>query len=309
MATAEVTGDKNVDVITVDSYSLQVTVHKNYGNADFPIPALYNTNNSSTGSLDAADIDGDGDLDIVSSASSIGGVGVTVTVQKNNGRGVFTPGVPYSIRGGGVQAKFRDLNGDGKPDLLFATAISTPPYDFHTAINNGDGTFGPRQTWSMNACGWNDIDAFDLDNDGDLDVVITEWLGCQNVAQSARRIFISKNNGRGGFSAPKVKLVNPFPGPIAGGDFNNDGKIDIVTGQSLSIDLHLGTGTGDLQPPVSFATEQSPYDLISLDLNGDGNLDIAACTDYNVEGMSVLLGNATAHLNQRKITRVHTPRI
>ncbi len=35
LTAAEVTGDANVDVVTVDSYSLQVTVHKNYGNAAF----------------------------------------------------------------------------------------------------------------------------------------------------------------------------------------------------------------------------------------------------------------------------------
>lgn len=288
---ADVNNDNKVDVVTSDSYSLQVTVHLNAGNAKFPTPPLFSTSNSTAGSLDAADIDGDGDLDLVTSASSVAAVGVTVTVLKNNGDGTFTNGVAYSIRGGGVQAKFRDLNSDGKPDLVFATAISTPPYDFHTAINNGDGTFGPRQTWSMNACGWNDIDAVDLDNDGDKDVVITEWLGCQNVALSARRIFISKNNGNGTFSAPLIKIVNPFPGSITTGDFNEDGRVDIATGQSVSIDLHLGTGTGDLLPPISFATQQSPYDIIARDFNKDGHLDIAACTESNNEGMSILLGN------------------
>ena len=291
LTTADVNKDNKIDVITCDWYSLQVTVHKNNGNASFPIPARFNSNNAIAGSLDAADIDGDGDLDIVSSASSIAAVGVTVTVQKNNGNGTFTNGVAYSIRGGGVHAKFRDLNGDGKPDLVFATAISTPPYDFHTAINNGNGTFGPRQTWSMNACGWNDIEAVDLDNDGDSDVVITEWLGCQNVPNSARRIFISKNNGNGVFSAPLIKIVNPFPGSIATGDFNEDGKVDLVTGQSPGIDLHRGTGTGNLLSPVSFATQKAPYTIIANDFNNDGHLDVAACTEYNSEGMSVLLGN------------------
>jgi hypothetical protein len=291
LALADVNNDQHIDVITADWYSLQVTVHKNYGNARFPIPARFKSNNASAGSLDAADIDGDGDLDVVSSASSIAAVGVKVTVQKNNGNGTFANGVAYSIRGGGVQAKFRDLNGDGKPDLLFATAISTPPYDFHTAINNGDGTFGPRQTWSMDACGWNDIEAVDLDNDGDNDVVVTEWLGCQNVPTSARRIYISKNNGSGAFSAPLIKIVNPFPGAIATGDFNEDGKMDLVTGQSTGIDLHRGTGTGDLLPPVSFTTQKPPFDIIAKDFNKDGHLDIAACTEYDNEGMSVWLGN------------------
>jgi len=291
LTTADVNKDHKIDVITCDWHSLQVTIHKNNGNARFPIPALFNSNNAIAGSLDAADIDGDGDLDVVSSASSIAAVGVTVTVEKNNGNGTFTKGVAYSIRGGGVQAKFRDLNGDGKPDLLFATAISSPPYDFHTAINNNDGTFGPRKTWSMNACGWNDIEAVDLDNDGDRDVVITEWLGCQNVNNSARRIFISKNNGNGIFSSPLIKIVNPFPGSIATGDFNEDGKVDLVTGQSPGIDLHRGTGTGDLLPPVSFATQEAPYTIIANDFNNDGHLDVAACTEFNSEGMSVLLGN------------------
>jgi hypothetical protein len=291
LTTADINNDHKIDVITCDWYSLQVTIHKNNGNAAFSIPALFNGNNATAGSLDAADIDGDGDLDVVSSASSIAAVGVTVTVEKNNGNGTFTKGVAYSIRGGGVHAKFRDLNGDGKPDLLFATAISSPPYDFHTAINKGDGTFGPRQTWSMNACGWNDIEAVDLDNDSDLDVVITEWLGCQNVSSSAQRIFISKNNGHGVFSAPLIKIVNPFPGSIATGDFNEDGKVDLVTGQSPGMDLHRGTGTGDLLPPVSFATQKAPYTIIANDFNNDGHLDVAACTEYNSEGMSVLLGN------------------
>ncbi|MBA3647749.1 MAG: T9SS type A sorting domain-containing protein [Chitinophagales bacterium] len=296
LTTADVDKDGKIDVITTDWYSLQVTVHRNFGKANFGVPSTYFTNNGVPGSLDAADIDGDGDLDVVTSASSIAAVGVVVTVQKNMGNGKFTNGTAYSIRSGGVQAKFRDLNGDRKPDLIFASAISSPPYDFHTAINNGDGTFGPRQTWSMNACGWSDIDAFDMDNDGDLDAVLTEWLGCTNDPNSARRIFISKNNGSGTFGAPLIKIIDPSPSCLAGGDMNHDGKIDLVTGQSLSVDVHIGTGTGDLQPPLQYATENSPYDILLNDFNGDGNLDVATCTEYNFEGMSVLLGNGNGTL-------------
>lgn len=292
VATADVDNDNKVDIITSDFYSIEVTVHKNAGNAKFPIPSFYATNSSSSGSLDAADIDGDDDLDLVTSASGIAAVGSKVTVLKNNGDGSFSPGIAYSIRGGGVQAKFRDLNGDNKPDLIFATAISTPPYDFHTAINNGDGTFGARQTWSMNACGWSDIDAIDVDGDGDKDAVISEWLGCSDVSNSAQRLFISKNNGTGSFAAPIIKIINPFPSCIATGDFNKDGKIDVATGQSLSIDVHLNSGNSSIfNAPVTYNTAESPYDMLVSDFNKDGNPDIAACTEYNHEGMSVLLGN------------------
>lgn len=291
ITTADVDNNHTADIVTSDFYSLQVTVHRNFGNAIFPTPALFETNSIVPGALDAADIDGDGDLDVATSGSGIAATGIRVMVQKNNGDGTFASSVDYSVRTGGVQVKLRDLNGDGKPDLLYATAINAAPYDFHTALNKGDGTFGPVQTWSMNSCGWSDIDAFDLDNDGDLDVVVAEWLGCFGSTDGGKRLYISKNNGHGVFAAPFLKTVDPGPSCLAGGDFNKDGKIDIVTGHALSIDVHLGTGTGDLLAPVRIALNKSPYDVIVRDLNGDGNLDIATCTEYNSEGMSVIIGN------------------
>ncbi|MBK6912334.1 MAG: VCBS repeat-containing protein [Ignavibacteriales bacterium] len=100
-----------------------------------------------------------------------------------------------------------NLNGDSFPDLLFATAINSPPYDFHYAINNGDGTFGTVQTKSIGSCGWYDIDAFDIDNDGDEDVLITEWLGCPNVTNSSMRLFICLNDGNASFADPLIEVI------------------------------------------------------------------------------------------------------
>jgi hypothetical protein len=215
-------------------------------------------------------------------------------VQKNLGNGIFSPGVSYSIRGGGVQAKFRDLNGDNVPDLLFATAINSPPYDFHYTINNGDGTFGPVQTKSIGACGWYDIDAIDMDNNGSLDVVITEWLGCINIPESSRRVYICLNQGNATFSDPIIKLQGPNVAPIGTGDFNNDGNIDIAVGVSgAKIEISLGMGNGDLHPPVQYSigSQGGATDLIVEDFNGDGNLDIASSNFWESTTMSVLFGN------------------
>ena len=139
-ALADVNNDGTLDVLTADNYSMEVTVRLNSGNGIFFIPPLYTTNFLS-GSLDAADIDLDGDLDVVTSAWGRAAASSQVAVLKNNGDGTFGNAVTYPVRSGGVQAKFRDLNNDGYPDLIFATSRSSPPYDFHTAINNGDGTF------------------------------------------------------------------------------------------------------------------------------------------------------------------------
>jgi hypothetical protein len=215
-------------------------------------------------------------------------------VQKNLGNGIFGPGVSYSIRGGGVQAKFRDLNGDNIPDLLFATAINTPPYDFHYAINNGDGTFSAIQTKSIGACGWYDIDAIDMDNNGSLDVIITEWLGCINIPESSRRVFICINQGNATFSDPIIKLQGSNVAPIGTGDFNNDGNKDVAVGVSgAKIEISLGIGNGNLQPPVQYSigSQGGATDLVVKDFNDDNFLDIASSNFWESTTMSILFGN------------------
>jgi hypothetical protein len=290
----DVDNDHLPDILTADSYSMAITVHKNLGNGVFPKQPLYETGNSIAGCVDAADIDGDGDLDVVVSAWGRAGVGVTVKYLLNNGDGSFGPGITCSIRGGGVQAKFRDLNGDNKPDILFATAINSAPYDFHYAINNGDGTFGPVQTKPIGSCGWYDIDAGDFDNDGDNDVVITEWLGCPGVPNSAQRIFICLNQGNAVFSNPIIKVVSPEPTPIGLGDFNKDGNLDIVTGVvGAKLEINLGLGNGDFMAPVgySFGWQGIAEDLVVADFNNDSNLDIASCNLFENYWISIFKGN------------------
>lgn len=286
--------DGKTDVLTADSYSMQITVHKNPGSGILPVPATFETGNSFSASVDFADIDGDQDLDALVSASGRTATGVQVRYMKNLGNGNFDGGTVCSIRGGGVQAKFRDLNGDNKPDIIFATAINSAPYDFHYAINNGDGTFGAVQTKPLGSCGWYDIDAADLDNDGDNDAVVTEWLGCPGISESSKRIYICLNNGNAVFSNPIIKIVSPQPAPIAFGDFNADGKKDILTGNAGAIiEISLGLGNGDLMPPVSYSIgdQGGVTDIVVEDFNRDGKLDAASSNFWEGTSMSVIYGN------------------
>lgn len=293
----DVDGDGDTDVLTIDNYSNELTVHKNNGSGVFPTPVLFSTGFPVvTTKLEAADMDNDGDLDILTSADSRTAINVPVTVSKNNGNGTFAAAVTVSgsFGLGGLGAKFRDLNNDGFLDIVYASGINTSPYDFFTCLNNGNGTFAPAVRWNINSCGWNDLDAADMDNDGDIDVIITEWLGCPSEPFSARRIYICKNQGNATFAAPVLNVVNPFPGPIAICDFNEDGFLDVATGQSTSIDIALNDGAGNLLVPASFTMAQSPFDILATDLNNDGHADIASCNygsnpgDYS---LTVRLGN------------------
>lgn len=291
----DVDGDHVPDVLSVDNYSLEVTVHHNPGNGVFATAPTYPVEAVSI-DQDAADIDGDGDLDLLVS----GGIttGIQPSVLKNNGDGTFAPRVVYSYPGGLAYGRLRDLNGDGRPDLLLATA--SPPYNFVTAMNLGGGTFGPYTTWQIHNCGSGGIEAVDLDGDHDLDVCYLENEACISDPTSGKRLYVSLNQGNGTFGQPTIYAVEVGPYSLRVGDLNHDGHPDLAIahwgayGSNFIVGVLLGVGNGTLQPAVFYPVGQGSRDLVIADLNGDGNPDIATGNtglgDTGVETMSVLFG-------------------
>lgn len=136
--------------------------------------------------------------------------------------------------------------------------------------------------------------AADLNGDGKLDLAGT---GLNSAS-------VMLGNGDGTFQA---KVNYPAAGQtqdLAAGDFNSDGKMDlVVTIYTQEISLSLLTGNGDVtfNAPVNFPNT-SGFDspsVVATDLNNDGKLDvvlahqIAAFTAPMLIGdtISVMLGN------------------
>jgi hypothetical protein len=119
----------------------------------------------------------------------------------------------------------------------------------------------------------------DLNNDGITDII-------QDTAQSPDGFTVSLGNGDGTFKAP---VEYRFPDnnlgfkQIATADVNNDGKADVVVGQSGTnqILVYLGNGDGTLQgPKISTIALASGFTwetagFVVADFNGDGRVDVA----------------------------------
>jgi hypothetical protein len=292
--TADTDRDGDLDVITLARSSTAITVHKNPGNAAFPVLPRYASGEGNS-AVESGDIDRDGDQDIVVTSVDIVLSQRTVRVLKNNGNATFAPAVVYSTapRFYG-DAKLRDLNGDGNLDVLLASHPGSAPYDFAVMINQGNGNFAAPVITPVNGCAAGSIDAFDLDNDNDLDVVLTEEGGC--VGGAGNRIFIARNNGSANFTLVAPLDPAALPSGIGGGDLNNDGKIDLVTSDT-SIGVFLGNGNLTFQPVVNSGTRPTRFTI--ADFNRDGKLDVGLIefTGQSIGtdrvGISLGVGNGT----------------
>ena len=81
------------------------------------------------------------------------------------------------------------------------------------------------------------------------------------------------------------------PYSVATGDFNGDGKLDLVVANNVStVSVFLGNGDGTFQPAVNYAAGSSPKAVAVGDFNGDGKLDLAVANAFS-NNVSILFGN------------------
>jgi large repetitive protein len=95
-----------------------------------------------------------------------------------------------------------------------------------------------------------------------------------------------------GLNPPVPYADGTSPEAIAVGDFNDDGKPDLVVGneQGSNVVVYLGNGDGTFQAAQPFAVQSWPVAVATGDFNGDGKSDLAVANDLS-DSISILLGN------------------
>lgn len=134
----------------------------------------FTSDNIST--INPYDFDSDGDIDVfIGSRSVVGTYGVNPThlFLENNGDGTFTDAterLAYDLKDGGMitDAIWEDMDGDNKKDLITVSDWDTPK------IYKNSGRRLSKMASALDSLHgwWNAVEAADLDNDGDNDLIL-----------------------------------------------------------------------------------------------------------------------------------------
>jgi len=209
-------------------------------------------------------------------SNGAGSVTSTLEVRTDSS---FAPRVDFSAESGQASIALGDLDGDGKPDAVVGNYSGTSLSVYRNVSTAGvikASSFAARVNFPVGAVPHHVVLA-DLDGDGKLDIL------CVNQGNSL--ISLLRNTATAGVIdntsfAPKVDLT-PAADPYwaAVGDFNGDGKADIVvscyTSAALSVFENNSTaGTFSFGPRVDLGFNAASASVEVGDIDGDGKADI-----------------------------------
>jgi hypothetical protein len=248
------------------------------------------------GNVITGDLNNDKKLDLVVAC----GKNRSIKVLLGKGDGQFAaPASTTTVTDSPGEMALGDVNGDGNPDLAIVTHDS---YGVLLLLGDGNGGFTfARGSPIVMKVGHHPhthgLALADMNRDNKLDLV--------TVNNADNDVSIAFGDGRGGFTlAPGSPFaVGPSPYPLAVGDVNGDGQLDIVatataTGPSRAqqlplsraLTLLLADGRGGFRSTLLPLRTGEPWFAVVSDLNGDRKPDIVA-THHELNQLTVMLGD------------------
>ncbi|MDF1801178.1 MAG: FG-GAP-like repeat-containing protein [Planctomycetota bacterium] len=259
------------------------------------IPGSFPNPKKWTEGLECADVDNDGDLDVFFAEGN--GYSSAGTKQQNVlvinklelGPVAFTD---ESVARLGVHtsnarsADTGDIQGDGWVDAMFANGFNTDlPFLYvnRGAVQPGffdfDGVARGFTTAYSSACS----NFGDLDNDGDLDVIISD-SGSSYLGGSGDRPHLYFNDGNGFFTEDAVAMNAPVKKAhmdVQYVDIDNDWDLDFLglnrannTGGNHYLMLNDGLGNFTNISNMLPGTSSNVYEAEVGDLDGDNDMDM-----------------------------------
>ncbi|RFC55549.1 FG-GAP-like repeat-containing protein [Brumimicrobium aurantiacum] len=233
-AWADYNKDGNLDLVVSDYHPTNFNyLFKGDGNGGFVVDEASQVSLSATSAvgLSWADYDNDGDPDLF-----IANTNGENNQLFNNQNGILildTSNIIANDGGYSVGGAWGDYDNDGDLDLFVSNSRGTDPNFFYENIGNGDFIKLTQLSIVTNISNSNGAAWADYDNDGDLDLVVSN--------DQSQKNFLFANNGDKTFTKIDNAITeesNDSYG-MAWSDYDNDGDYDLIV-------ANVGSNTNNL---------------------------------------------------------------
>jgi hypothetical protein len=306
-------GDGKLDIATVEGTSVQgfvcdcVEVLLGDGKGAFGTPITTPIPYDITGvSIAAGNFHDDGKLDVA--VGGFFGETTQVDILLGNGDGSFRPDGFYSLDASPGSIATGYFTGN-KKELDMALTNDT---GVDVMLGNGNATFQTPVLYDTWFPSW--VIALDLNGDGKIDLAASN-AGSPPVSEPGVTVF--DGNGDGTFRAGVFYPVGAQEGGdfVAAGDFNGDGKPDLLVVNAVNgfVTTLLNTGTVTFSPttPLNFKDQPvgttGPPQTVTLTNTGKTELRIASMKASLGFGVTSTCGSAVASGAECEISATFSP--
>jgi uncharacterized protein (TIGR03437 family) len=239
MCAGDWNGDHKTDLALLDRNDSGLTILQSRGDGTFDASALYTIPHNSVNACLAADFNGDGKPDIAVVSGILLGPSSEgfLSVFLGNGDSTFQALDGLAIAVGANSLVTGDFNQDGKTDVAVTGFGQFPYYNsvIQVLAGVGDGTFSlvfsTPDPFGSTGISYSNLTVADFSGDGKVDF----------MGGSVNGLGFLAGNGDGTFQ-DLVLSDGPVNGGLATGDFNQDGKPDTASADTVYLNTSPAVG-------------------------------------------------------------------
>ena len=254
-----------------------------------PLPPAIAFRTVGASAVDAFDADRDGipDLAFASYGPAEGVYAGSSPLFRGSAAGYYrTPWRTFDTVGA-MDVAFKDINGDGHADVVFAQERDATTYRIDSLLFWGtDAGWNDTADLEFATSGASDVEVADVDDDGRLDLVFACYSDDEGV-ETDSMVFLQDANGFCG-TVPSTLLPTVGARAADSGDLNGDGRADLVfancyDGASYAVSSYIywGRAGGGFNPIPTQLGTLGAMDVKAANLNADTWPDLVFANSRN----------------------------
>lgn len=185
--------------------------------------------------------------------------------------------------------KVRDINKDNIADMIVGTTYESQS-QLYIGLGNGVFKNVTEEQFPAIPASIGDLELGDVDADGDLDIVLSNWGPGNNMKNAGGITMLWLNDGNGYFedvtSNQMPKIPIQFSWDIEFFDFDNDFDLDIAISckRCATSRIFVNDGAGFFEDKRLLPAYTNNYELEPMDVDNDGFLDLVTINDGEIVG-------------------------